>query len=205
MPAASLASNGTLTCPECGLALPFHALDPNQELTCTGCRRPLRGQVFRRWSAPDFKPALGSERALDGDAVCFFHASNRAALACDACGRFVCTVCDLQVGARHLCPACLSTGLDKQKLPEIVPRRFLWSQAALVIGLLGLFPGLIMWPFVIVSGPLGIFFALFGWKRPGSLVTGQRHWMAVVGIILCLAQIVTWFTIIFLISAAQKR
>ena len=33
--------------------------------------------------------------ALDGEASCYFHAHKRAAVPCDGCGRFLCSLCDL--------------------------------------------------------------------------------------------------------------
>jgi len=114
MPAGSSVAFGTLTCPSCGAALPPHALDAAKEELCPGCRVPLRGQLFPAWWTPPSSPAT-SERALEGEAVCFFHPSNRAALPCDVCGRFLCTICDLPMGSRHLCPVCLSNGLGKEK------------------------------------------------------------------------------------------
>ncbi len=187
------------------MALASHALEPAQEAVCPGCRMALRGQLFRAWWAPAPTRAFGSERALEGDAVCFFHPRNRAALTCDICGRFLCTICDLPVGSRHLCPVCLSNGLGQQKLPEIVPRRVVWSRWSLWVGLLPLLLGLFFWPFMIVTGPSAVALALIGWKRPGSLVHGPQRWAAVTGIILGLVQLMVWFGFITMIAGARPK
>lgn len=157
------------------------------------------------WWKSSTSTVTRSEQAVDGDAVCFFHPSNRAALACDSCGRFLCTICDLPLGSRHLCPNCLSSGLGKDKIPEIVPRRFLWARTAFWIGLLPVILGLFLWPFFVVTGPTAVIVALVGWKRPGSLVRGRQRWAAVTGIVLGLLQVVFWIGFVLLIARSSSR
>jgi len=137
--------------------------------------------------------------------VCFFHPSNRAARPCDSCGRFLCSICDLPVGSRHLCPVCLSKGLGKEKLPELIPRRMLWSRTALWLGVLPLLLSIVIWPFLIVSGGAAVIIALAGWNRPGSLVRGRQRWAAVVGLLLGLLQLGIWTGVIFLIRYASSH
>jgi hypothetical protein len=180
-------------------------LAPDKEEFCPGCRTPLRGRVFPAWWKPEGQTIATSDRALEGEAVCFFHPSNRAALPCDACGRFICTVCDLRVGSRHLCPVCLGNGLGKQKLPEIISNRFLWSLAAFWIGLIPLVGIIMFWPILVITGVSAIVVALVGWNRPGSLTSGRQHWAAVVGMLLGLAQLGVAFGIFSIFQAARSR
>lgn len=55
--------------------------------------------------------------------------------------------------------------------------------AALLTGVLPLFVAIIIWPFLIFTGLLAIFLALWSWRKTGSLVKGPRHWASVVGLI----------------------
>jgi hypothetical protein len=205
MPAATSVPYGALTCPTCGAALSPQSLASDHEQPCPGCARPMRGQVFRLWSTAEPHAPTTSDRALEGEAACFFHPENRAALACDSCGRFVCSVCDLHVGSRHLCPLCLGSGLNKQKLPEIVSRRFLWSWAAFWLGLLPLIFIIADWWCLTVTGTSAIIIALVGWKRPGSVTRGPQHWIALTGILLGFAQLGITFAIISMIVASRSR
>ena len=120
---------------------------------------------------------------MEGEAVCFFHPSNRAALACDSCGRFVCSICDLPVGTRHLCPVCLSKGLGKEKLADIVPNRFLWSRLSFTVGVWPLLLFFILWWAYLVSGGVAIIAGIIGLRKPGSLVNGKQVGYAVTGIL----------------------
>jgi hypothetical protein len=205
MSTASPVESGTLTCPACGAALGPYGLDAAQEAHCPACRVGLRGQVFRAWWTAERDDAPRFERALEGEAVCFFHPGNRAILPCDTCGRFLCTICDLPVGSRHLCPVCLSKGLGKEKLPEIIPRRFLWSRTALYLGVVPIFISIAIWPVLFITGAMAVIIALVGWKRPGSLVRGRQRWAAVVGTVGGLLQIAGWIGMLFLFFYANSR
>ena len=189
-----------VACPSCGFTVPLDALAHGGETPCPQCRAGLRGALFPVFWNP--VPAAHSlaDHAGDGEAVCFFHPENRATLTCDRCGRFLCTVCDMPLGTRHLCPTCLSSGLGGEKLPELVVRRFLWADASLLTGLVPLLAGLFVWPGFIVTGPAAVFCALFGWKRPGSLPGGRRRWVAVLGVICGVLQLAVWSGMLFLFT-----
>jgi hypothetical protein len=106
----------------------------------------------------------------------------------------------MPLGVRHLCPTCLSSGLGAEKLPELVVRRFLWADTALLLGAVPLLLSFFVWPGLIVTGPAAVVCALYGWKRPGSLPRGRRHWAAVLGLICGLLQLAVWFGFLFLLS-----
>lgn len=200
MSAAAPLPPAFVACPACGFALAPETIGRESEAACPRCRAVLSGTFFPAFRHP--KPVVPStaEHAADGDAVCFFHPENRAARSCERCGRFICAVCDMPLGARHLCPTCLSSGLGAEKLPELVVRRFLWAHTALLAGIVPLLLGLFVWPVFIVTGPAAIFCALFGWKRPGSLPRGRRRWAAVLGLVLGLLQVAIWIGMLVFIT-----
>ena len=196
-----------VACPGCSFALPLDALSRENETACPQCRAVLSGGLFPAFWQPATAVTSIADHAAEGDAVCFFHPENRAALSCDRCGRFLCPVCDMPLGTRHLCPTCLSSGLTGDKLQELVVGRFQWADTALLLGALPLLLCIFIWPVLIITGTTAIFCALFGWKKPGSLPRGRRHWAAVLGLILGLIQLAGWFAVIFLLSnsAAFQR
>ena len=61
--------------------------------------------------------------------------------------------------------------------------------AALLAGVLPLVASIFIWPLLIFTGVFAIFLALWGWRKPGSLVKGPRRWAAVVGLVCGLLQI----------------
>ena len=203
---AATATIPALACPKCSAALAPYTLGTHLRSRCPRCGCELHGTVFPAfWKSPA-DLAVRAQTAGEGEAVCFFHPENRAALSCERCGRFICTVCDFTLGSRHICPSCLSSGLTGEKLPELIPWRFIWSDAALFVGVVPLLLGIFLWPFIVGSGAAAIFLALFGWKRPGSLPRGKRHWAAIVGMIGGLLQIAIWVgMVIFFYSSLRTR
>jgi hypothetical protein len=179
----------TLSCPKCHLGLDPTHVEAGQEVTCAACRSGLTVRLFPAFTTPPEAVSTSSgERALDGEAVCFFHPEKRAATTCERCGRFLCALCDVPFGGKHLCPSCL----DTSKLPDLINRRVVWGAVAANIGLWPLillvvcFP---MWFLGFITGPTAIILGLWKWNAPGSLVRGRRPWLTVLGILGGLLQI----------------
>jgi hypothetical protein len=173
----------TLRCPKCLLAIDHASLLPGAPVDCPACRSQLSIALFPAFSRPPETVSTASgEQALDGESVCFFHPEKRAAVACERCGRFLCALCDVPFGGRHLCPSCL----DSTKMPELIKRRWIGPQAAFLLGVgpfMLFFISFIMWPLLPVTGLAAIIVALWTWKKPGSLVRGRLRWMSILGLI----------------------
>ena len=75
-----------------------------------------RATVFRTLEA---LVAAGVARRLEQDGHVYGYVACRPEhhhhLACDNCGRFLCSLCDVDIGAGHQCPACLESGKRKRK------------------------------------------------------------------------------------------
>lgn len=164
-------------------------------MQCPSCRSQLLARTFR--ALGELRPAaasLNGAQAQEGEAACFFHPQKRAERSCERCGRFICALCDMPIGARHVCPACLGSGLaeggrESAKIPELVTRRVRWPLVALLVGALPLVLGWMLWPLFVISGPTAIYLALYGWNKRGSLVYGRRRWQALLAILLGLGHL----------------
>lgn len=178
-------------CPQCRQALPGDHAGLGAYERCPGCGSKLQVWRFPALRRPpeDLSGQMGTLVALPGEASCFFHTEKRASVACERCGRFICTLCDLQVGARHLCPSCIGNGLESDKVPELVTRRLAWPSLALLLGWVPMVLFFVMWPFFVATGPAAVFAGIWGWKKPGSVVRGPRRGAAILGIIGGLLQI----------------
>ncbi len=172
-------------CPQCRQALPGESAGVGMYERCPNCRSELQVWRFSALVRPLEDPTgrSGATVALPGEAACFFHPEKRASLACERCGRFICTLCDLQVGSRHLCPSCIGSGLESEKVPELVRRRIVWGGVAVVLGWLPILLFFICWPFFIFLGPAAIFAGIWSWRKPGSVVRGARRGAAIFGMI----------------------
>lgn len=202
MTVADPAPARSIRCPQCALALESDAFATGAPVECPACRSELTAAFFPAFENPPAAVSTASgERAIEGEATCFFHPEKRATLACEGCGRFLCALCDLPLGARHLCPSCL--GSDRRE--ELVMQRVCWSRITLLGGVLPILVGLAFWPFLVFTGLATIFVGLWTWKKPGSLVRGPRHWAAVVGILCGLVQVALMGGIIFAITWASRH
>jgi hypothetical protein len=178
-----------MRCPKCSLSLETSYFGPGTWVECPACRSLISAIVFPAMAnPPEAVTSASGERAIEGEAVCFFHPEKRAAVSCQRCGRFLCALCDVPFGGKHLCPSCL----DSAKLPDLLNRRLVWGHLARIIGIwpiFGLFVCFPFWFMIFATGPAAIFVALWGWKKPPSLVHGYRHGSAVVGLVGGLIQI----------------
>lgn len=204
MPA--LAQTSTLACPHCRTGLAPEDFAADHDTACPQCRNVLRAAVFPAFhrDAAGAMPGL-ADRADEGEAVCFFHAENRAERTCDRCGRFICHVCDMPVGALRLCPSCLSGALEAERESELVAWRFQWSDSALIFGVLPLFLGIFMWPFIVLTGIAAVVLGIYGRQRPGSVPRGPRRWAAMLGICGGVLQILFWCGIVGFIFYAWRN
>src|SRR5262245_7047228 len=115
MTVAEAAPIYSIRCPRCALALDPAGFADSGVVDCPACRSQLRGAIFPACQNPPAAVSTASgERGLEGEAVCFFHPEKRAAIACQACGRFLCALCDMPLGARHVCPTCLASGKTEE-------------------------------------------------------------------------------------------
>jgi len=194
-----------LLCPKCHLALdPFFAGSGN-EVACPACRSGITVRLFPAFTHPPAAVSTASgERVVEGEAACFFHPEKRAAIACERCGRFLCTLCDVPFGGKHLCPSCL----DATKLPDLINRRVVWGHVSAYFGWLPFLLLPVCFPFwflYVLTGKVAIFLAVWKWNAPGSLVHGKRKGLAIAGIIGGLLQVAGFSSFIYFMVWAIRR
>lgn len=169
-------------CPKC--KVPLSGIGGGGEGVCGACATTLQVVLFpaRRRA----KPVARAVRSLDGDATCFFHVQNQAAAVCDSCGRYVCAVCEVPgEEGRRLCPPCVSSGRKKvvEKADEVVTYDTIASSLTIM--------PLLFWPFTVITAPAALCLAIYGWKKPRSLVRPGSARL-VVAIIIATLEISGW-------------
>jgi hypothetical protein len=171
-------------CPKC--KTPLDGIDDRGEGACGSCATALTYMMFPARNRT--KPVARAVRSVDGDATCFFHVQNQAASVCEGCGRYVCVVCEVpSEDGRKLCPPCLSSGRKKvaAKADEVV----VYGSLATTMALLPI----LMWPLTLVTAPIALFLAIYGWKKPRSLIhPGSARF--IVAMVLAVLQIGGWVT-----------
>ncbi len=171
---------GTLpACPKCRVALGPELFNLGRFAPCPGCGSELWTEVFPAFLRPIAKGSAGEVVLVPGESTCFYHETKKAVVVCDACGRFLCGLCDLDFHGQHLCPACLESGRKKKTIAQLEDSRFLHGRQALLLAVLPLF----------LTGLAALFLCLRHWRSPGSLVRPAR-WQMPVALALAVLQVV---------------
>lgn len=140
---------------------------------CPACQATLQVIPF---------PALGRQAPTGGasepvanpdDAACFQHPTKKAVVPCDACGRFLCALCDLEVEGQHLCPACLESGRRKGTVAALERSRTRWDQITVTLAALGLVTGCL----APVAAVANLVITVLKWNQPQSRVASGRATM----------------------------
>lgn len=166
----------TLTCPHCSLDIPA---DTRWE-SCPYCQKGLQVRVW-----PIVRRSSNAVSALSDQATCFFHPDKAFQVCCQRCGRFLCALCDLQLGVEHVCPTCFERGRDDSGRgagnAEWRYRDVLYDSIALTVG----WGWIIFWPSIVAALPAVIFLHVKYRKAPRSYLiprAGWRFWSAYLGL-----------------------
>ncbi len=190
-------------CPACDAVLPVTGGGPGAEIACPGCGAPTETWTFPALYGTGANLAQASD-SLPGESVCFHHPGRVAVVACGDCGRFLCALCDLDLGDRHVCPACLHAerrdgGPAGRSVASIVQ----YDSLALALATLPLLT-LFLWCLSAFTAPAAVFLAIRFWRRPMSLVPRSKI-RFVLALIAGLAMIVGWIAILYMGVADMFR
>lgn len=197
-PASSRMVIVAVTCPNCGGdVIPLET--ENGWQFCPSCTRPLQ---IRLW--PVIRRTAQAMTALTDQATCFFHPDKAFQACCHRCGRFVCALCDLQLGIEHVCPTCFERGRGGSSAgaesAEWRYRDVLYDSIAVTLG----WGWILIWPSIIAALPIAIFLHVKYRKAPRAYLiprSGWRYWAAYAGFV--------WLPVLFALflgaSVAGRR
>lgn len=168
----------SVICPSCqGRVTPAETETVRQK--CPYCQKQLQIRVW-----PVVRQNTNAAAALSDQATCFFHPDKAFQACCQRCGRFVCALCDLQLGAEHVCPTCFERGRADSGAgagkAEWRHRDVLYDSIALTIG----WAWILFWPAVVAAIPAVIFLHVKHRKGPRAYLiprSGWRFWAAYAG------------------------
>ena len=183
-----------LSCPKCGFWLERSYWNQVEFQPCSHCQTDLRLLVFPVAVAPPEVPAP-NPNSSEGEATCYYHSNKQAHVPCAACGRFLCTVCDMDFRGEHWCPSCMKQQVDTQALPEFQRSRIRFDALALILVTL---PAIFIYP-TFLTAPIALFLAIRHWNDdPGFLPRTQiRKYLAV---LFAVVQILGWVALIVFVS-----
>src|ERR1700744_6339275 len=189
--------NPLLQCPNCRTALLEGVFNQTELSPCPACGGFIQIELFPAFFRKISPGQSGEVIVMEGESGCFYHPQKKAVLPCDGCGRFLCALCDCELGGQHLCPVCLETGKTKGKIKNLENQRILYDSIALS---LAIYPILIFY-FTLITAPMTLFVSIRYWKSPMSLVRRTKvRFMA--AILLALLQLTGW---VFIFAAIFMR
>ena len=178
-----LRNRTVIRCTKCKAPVPKELFNGPGMTPCRKCRSLLQVAVF---PAQQVGTVLGlrAEKLIDDEkASCFFHPGNQAVIPCDSCGRFLCSVCDVEIVGQHLCPACIEVGSEKKenKLTAFDSKRFLYDSLAIRMAILPL----------VVTPLISLYLAMRHWSAPRS-ITHPSCFKWIVAIVIAIIQLALW-------------
>ena len=168
------------SCPHCGGDVAPVESETGWQ-SCPSCANRLQVRI---WTV--VHQNTNAAVALSDQATCFFHPDKAFQACCQRCGRFVCTLCDLQLGAEHICPACFERGRTDSgtegSKAEWRSRDVLYDSIAVTLG----WGWILFWPVFLAAVPIVIVLHVKYRKAPRAYViprSGWRFWMAYAGLL----------------------
>jgi hypothetical protein len=191
-------SSGFVLCLGCGRNLPPDFENADEFAPCPNCLERVRVFAFpalrRAESVVAAAPTIES-----GEASCFYHPAKQALVACDSCGRFLCALCDIEMGQSHRCPACLESAKRKGKLDVVQTRRVLYDGLALTVATVPI----IFWPLTVVTAPAALYLVVRHWRQPGSILPRTKI-RFVLAAFIAFAQICGWGLLVYYVVSRAR-
>lgn len=116
--------------------------------------------VFPAMLTPYAMSPSGERVVMDDQASCFYHSSKKAVIPCDHCGRFLCSLCDMDLDGVHLCPKCLEDPSNWKRIDQLQNQRALLDNVAIALCLTPL----------VLTAVAGMGLAIKRWQRPDSIL-----------------------------------
>ena len=117
-------------CPSCGAQLSALGAQGRLRGTCSACKTPILVAAFPRALDAQLRGQPAELRVNEEQSACFFHPKAVATEACGKCGRFLCSVCDIEVAGSHFCSACLERAEVQVSEPFLVQKLERYDLAA---------------------------------------------------------------------------
>ena len=170
------------------------------DLYCDGCETTTHALLFPALHRPP--ETVHNQLLIDGanEASCFYHATRKAVVPCDGCGRFLCSLCDVPLDEGHWCPGCVQEGRQQpDKMQKLENRRTLYDTAALWLAILPIFT---FWG-PVFTAPATLFIVFRYWNKPRSILGRTRIRLVIAGLLALLEIFAIVSFIIFLITEAR--
>ncbi len=183
----------SIYCSSCSTLLPLDVFNTDRQEKCSYCHAETYAFAFPALIRPVESIKTGEQILVDGEAGCFFHSEKKAVTSCAYCGRFLCSLCDIEFGEQHLCASCIEAGKRKKTWKSLEDRRVLYDDMALALAII---PMIFIYV-VVITAPISIFLAIRHWNTPSSIIPRRSKLRMTFAILISFLQIAGLGTVIF--------
>ena len=159
-----------IDCGKCKAHISFPLASPSITSFCSSCGTDVNAEVFPALLKGQAPADKGETIVIDDESSCFFHPKKKAAIVCEGCGRFLCSLCDIEFKGRHLCSTCIESGAKKGKDGEMRKDMTYYDEIALT---LAIFP-LILFYITVITAPIALYIAIRHWNTPLSAIPRSK-------------------------------
>ena len=174
-------------CTNCSAGLPDENLNSQSFDPCPICSSSIRADVFPAAYNSLSEGTSGELLMVDNESGCFYHPGKQAVTSCSHCGRFLCSLCDIDFDDRHLCISCIESGKKKGKIKNLENSRARYDNIALGFSVFPLF----FWFITLITSFITIYIVIRYWKKTAGIVSKHRARM-VLALLFALMQITGW-------------
>lgn len=192
-----------LSCLDCNQRLPWDVVNTPDLSACPTCGVGLQAVVFPSFLKPPETGKPAETILVDGEASCFYHPQKKAVIPCNHCGRFLCSLCDIEFESQHLCPRCIDDSRRQGKMDSLQNKRTLYDDIAISLSLLPIALPLFFF-FSVFTAPAAIYVCFRYWKTPTSVLPRSRA-RYVIALIFAFLQVSGWIAgLVYLLIQMQK-
>jgi len=187
-------------CANCDARTTVVLTDASVEWQCRSCGAPTRIDVFPALLRGPATGRSGEKLLVSEESSCYYHPDKKAVVVCESCGRFLCAVCDLEFGGRHVCARCVESAVSKDKSERLRQSRLYYDEIALALAAI---PMLFFW-ITLFTAPAAIYVAVRYSRRRLSILP-RRRWRFLLAIALAGLQLMGWILAVsyFLVSGIE--
>lgn len=168
-----------ISCPKCNHKIGVERFN-RPAAPCLVCGAEITVAAFASLVSGPADAGAGPRLMLDDQASCFYHPNKQASIPCENCGRFLCALCDVDFGGRHLCPTCIENGNTAKSDDTQDSDRILYDKLALFLAIIPL----------LITQAAALFLAIRYWTSPISIPPRSRlRWRWILTVVISLVEI----------------
>jgi uncharacterized paraquat-inducible protein A len=190
--------HNSINCPRCSSPLTSNIFTEPSDSFCSHCGLVITGRLFPRFFNIYKGETSLVEVSSDNESSCFFHQKKLAVSHCSECGRFLCSLCELNIEGRIFCPNCLEKLDQEKRLKTFTNQVTFWDSITLSLAILPM----LLWPFTIITAPLTLIYIWRHFKDNKNYIIPRKRWRFYLAGLLAGMQITGW-TILIMFSIVK--